>query len=114
MIGEAERAEYLAEIRKQVCNRCVERPPGGPPCAPLGKQCGIEMHPAQLIDAVHGVKSGSIEPYLRHNQKRICIHCDLLNSDSCPCPLHYLAVLIVESVEAVDRAWQECATGAAV
>ena len=63
-----ERGEYLAEIRKQVCSRCVERPPGGPPCAPLGKQCGVEMHlrtfslvgfglvPAQLVAAFLGLR----------------------------------------------------------
>jgi hypothetical protein len=103
MIADAELAEYLGEIRKQVCGRCVERPPGGPPCAPLGKHCGIEMHLPQLIDAIHSVQSGSIEPYLRRSQKRICIHCAPLNSDLCPCPMHYLAVLIVEAVEAVDQ-----------
>ena len=25
--------EYLQEIREQVCVHCIERPPGGPPCA---------------------------------------------------------------------------------
>src|SRR5262249_47776782 len=54
MLTKRELAEYLNEIRREVCSRCVERPPGGPPCAPLGKQCGIEMHLPELIDAVHG------------------------------------------------------------
>jgi hypothetical protein len=103
MITEAERGEYLVEIRKQVCSRCVERPPGGPPCAPRGKPCGIEMHLPQLLDAVRSVQSGSIEPYLRRNQKRVCLHRALLNSDVCPCPMHYLAALLVEAVEAVDE-----------
>jgi hypothetical protein len=31
MLSDAELNEYLNEIRQQVCSRCVERPPGGPP-----------------------------------------------------------------------------------
>jgi hypothetical protein len=103
MIPEAELAEYLDEIRKQVCSRCVERPPDGPPCLPLGKQCGIELHLPQLIEAIHEIKSGSIIPYLEKNQQRVCEHCDHLKDYSmCPCPLRYLAVLIVQAVETVD------------
>ena len=103
MLTELEIQEYLDEIRKQVCTRCVERPPGGPPCAPLGKECGIEMHLPQLIEAIHQVKSDSIAPYLAYNRRAICEHCALLDTDICPCPLHYLAVLIVEAVETVDE-----------
>lgn len=103
MCVEPEIQEYLDEIRKQVCSRCVERPPGGPPCAPLGKECGIEMHLPQLIESIREVKSRSIRPYLDHNHQIICQNCELLNTDVCPCPLHYLAVLIVEAVETVDE-----------
>ena len=103
MVSEAELSEYLDEIRKQVCSRCVERPPEGPPCAPLGKQCGVELHLPQLIEAIHEIKSGSIAPYLENNRQRVCEHCDHLNDFSkCPCPLKYLAVLIVQAVETVD------------
>ncbi len=103
MVAEPEIQEYLDEIRKQVCSRCVERPPGGPPCAPLGKECGIEMHLPQLIDAIHEVRSWSIRPYLEHNHEKICQSCRLLDTEVCPCPLHYLAVLTVEAVETVDE-----------
>ena len=64
MLAEAELQEYLDEIRKEVCSRCVERPAGGPPCEPLGKPCGVELHLEKLIDAVHDVHSGLIGPYL--------------------------------------------------
>jgi len=57
MVGEAKLNEYLTEIREQVCSRCVERPPGGPPCAPLGKVCGVELHLPKIIDAIHEVRS---------------------------------------------------------
>jgi hypothetical protein len=103
MIAEADLAEYLDEIRKQVCSRCVQRPSGGPPCAPLGTKCGVELHLPELIDAIHDVKSGSIVPYLEHNGKKICSCCEDLNTSTCPCPLRYLAVLIVEAVETVEE-----------
>ena len=33
MNAERDLEEYRAEIRLHVCTRCIERPPGGPPCA---------------------------------------------------------------------------------
>ena len=102
MIAVAEQQEYLDEIRNQVCSVCIERPPGGPPCAPLGKDCGIEMHLPQLIDSIHEVGSPSIGPYLEHNRRRVCEGCALLHSSACACPMDYLAVLLVQAVETVD------------
>jgi hypothetical protein len=102
MLAETDLDEYLSEIRQYVCSRCVERPPGGPPCAPLGKQCGIEMHLPKLIETIHEVQSPFIEPYLEHNRAHICQGCPRLHASDCPCPMDYLAVLLVEAVEAVD------------
>ena len=95
--------EYLDEIRKEVCSRCIERPPGGPPCAAQGKACGIELHLRELVDAIHDVRSDWIETYLMHNRERICENCPFLHSTICPCPMDYLAVPLVEAVESVDR-----------
>ena len=103
MLAEAELAEYLEEIRNEVCSRCVERPEGGPPCAPLGKECGVEMHLPQLVEAIHEVYSDHIGPYLDHNRCKICQHCTLLHGSNCPCPMDYLAVLLVQAVETVDE-----------
>ncbi|MCI0458265.1 MAG: hypothetical protein L0Z62_14975 [Gemmataceae bacterium] len=103
MIAEADVQEYLDAIREQVCARCVERPPGGPPCAPLGKNCGVEMHLPLLIESVRQVHSGLLQPYLEHNRHEICSHCAFLNSSICPCPMDYLAALVVEAVEDVDQ-----------
>jgi hypothetical protein len=110
MITTAEQVEYLNEIRKQVCSRCVERPPGGPPCAPLGKQCGIEMHLPELIDSIHEESGDWVETYLEHNRECICRKCPLLHSSTCPCPMDYLAVLLVQAVETVDRRRAEAET----
>ncbi len=107
MLAEADLAEYQKEIREQVCACCVERPPEGPPCAPLGKQCGVEMHLPALIDAVHEVQSASMGPYLDNNRRKICEHCPLLHSSDCPCPMDYLAVLVVQAIETVDERRKE-------
>jgi hypothetical protein len=107
MVAEPELGEYLDEIRRAVCSRCVERPPGGPPCAPLGKECGVELHLSEVIDAVHEVRSDSIVPYLLNNRHKICEHCALLHTSVCPCPMDYLAVLLVKAIEAVDRRREE-------
>jgi hypothetical protein len=103
MLAELDVAEYLQEIRDQVCSRCVERPPGGPPCEPLGKQCGVELHLPQLIESIHEVHSPAMGPYVEHNRAEICEHCALLHTSVCPCPMDYLSTLIVEAVERVDR-----------
>jgi hypothetical protein len=95
-------AEYRVEILKRVCSRCVERPPGGPPCAPLGKRCGLELHLPEFLDAIHAVDSPLIEPYLETIRKRVCSECSFRGSECCPCPMDYLLVLTVDAVEAVD------------
>lgn len=104
MLTAVELQEYLDEIRQDVCSRCVERPEGGPPCAPLGKPCGIELHLPQLIEAVHRVHSDWIGPYLEYNHQAICPHCPARgDSYNCPCPMESLIALIVPAVEAVDE-----------
>lgn len=99
--------EYLAEIRQEVCSRCIEKPPGGPPCAPLGKACGIELHLPGLIESIRQVHSPSIAPYLERNRSEICEKCAFLHSSICPCPMDYLSVLLVDAVEEVDKRHEE-------
>jgi hypothetical protein len=98
-----EMAEYLTEIREKVCSCCVERPLGGPPCEPLGKNCTIEQHLPRFVDAVHEVNSPLIQPYLDNIQRRVCVQCHSRGGDFCPCPLDYLLVLVVQAIETVDQ-----------
>lgn len=107
MYTEAEVQEYLDEIRERVCTRCVERPPGGPPCAPLGKMCGVELHLPLFLEAVHEVDSPLIEPYLDNIHRRVCSQCVRRGGEGCPCPLDYLLVLLVEAIETVDGRHQQ-------
>lgn len=99
----ARMAEYLAAIREEVCNRCVERPPGGPPCAPLGKRCGIELNLPLLVEAVHQVHSDEMGPYTGTFHDHVCTQCPNRPTDQCPCPLEYLLILAVQAIEAVDQ-----------
>jgi hypothetical protein len=95
--------DYLAEIRNFVCSRCIERPPGGPPCAPLGKRCGIELNLDRLVDAVHTVRSKAIDPYIVAFHDQACSQCIAQPTNQCLCPLHSLLLLAVEAIEAVDE-----------
>lgn len=110
MYTETELHEYLDEIRKQVCTRCIGRPPGGPPCAPLGVQCGVELHLPLFLEAIHEVDSPGMEPYVDSLRRRVCSQCVNQNVEGfCmaraerTCSLDYLLPLIVQAVETVDE-----------
>lgn len=64
--------EYMAEIRDQVCRGCIDRPPGGPPCAPRGKQCGIELHLTEIVELAHRTHSHAIDPYIEKFHSDVC------------------------------------------
>jgi hypothetical protein len=64
------------------------------------------MHLPEIIDSIHQVKSALIEPYLETNRERVCEGCAFLHRCICPCPMDYLAVLLVRAVEAVDERGQ--------
>ena len=55
-----------------------------------------------------------IEPYLENNRHKICETCALDHSSCCPCPMDYLAVLLVQAVETVDRRHAEAEQPAGV
>ncbi len=96
-------AEYMAEIREHVCSRCIERPPGGPPCEPLGKRCGVEVNLGELVQAVHHEHSNWMGPYIDRFHEDVCAHCVNRPTEQCPCALDYLLQLAVEAIEAVDE-----------
>ena len=106
MYTEEQLAEYLQEIRNDVCSRCIERPPAGPPCAPLGKRCGVELNLPLIIDAAHAKYSRSMEPYIANFHDMVCTHCPNRSTNQCPCPMDYLLLLAVQAIEAVDERHQ--------
>lgn len=107
MYSDEELAEYLQELRSQVCSQCIEKPPGGPPCAPLGKRCGVELDLPQLIDSVHRIRSGVMDPYIEAFHGDVCPQCANRTTKQCPCPLDCLLLLAVQAIEAVDQRRQQ-------
>src|SRR6266498_2324067 len=104
MCTTVELVEYADEIRKQVCSRCIERPAGGPPCAPLGKQCGVELHLPALLDSNHNVQdSEMLAPYLDHNRQGICENCVFLHSSIFSFPMDCLPASTVVAVPTLDQ-----------
>lgn len=103
MYTETQLAEYMAEIRAQVCSRCIERPAGAPPCLPQGKCCGIELHLPQIVDVAHRARGQSMEPYIDAFHGDVCTFCANKTSSQCPCPLDYLLLLAVQAIDAVDE-----------
>jgi hypothetical protein len=102
MVSQAMHEEYLAEIRAEVCSRCIERPPGGPPCLPRGKRCGVELHLPEIVQLARTSSSFCIDPYITHLHEDICAFCQNRVTNHCPCPLDYLLPLVIDAVEAVD------------
>jgi hypothetical protein len=96
--------EYRSALRADVCSHCIERWPNAPPCAPLGKGCGIELHLAELVEICRHTDSTLIDPYIDQLHDAICPTCTNRHSTNCPCPLSYLLQLAVEAIENVDAA----------
>ena len=94
--------EFRIELRAEVCSRCIERRPGAPPCAPLGKGCGIERHLPALVELCRTTDSALIDPYIEKLHESICADCEYKDKPACPCPLDYLLKLAVEAVETVE------------
>ena len=95
--------DYVTALRAEVCSRCIERQPGGPPCAPRGKPCGIEAHVPKLVEICRRTDSVLMDPYIEELHDRICADCQFKDTTNCPCPLDYLLQLAVEAIETVER-----------
>jgi hypothetical protein len=95
--------EHRDALRLEVCSRCIERRAGAPPCAPLGKGCGIERHLPALVELCRTTDSALIDPYIEKLHDTICSDCEYKDKPACPCPLDYLLQLAVETVEKVKR-----------
>jgi len=94
--------EYMQEMRVQVCAHCIEHAPGGPPCFPKGKRCGIELDLPQLVAAVHQVDSPTIDPYIDSFHDDVCTRCPNHDTNQCPCALEYMLTQAVQAIETVD------------
>jgi hypothetical protein len=103
MLTQAEHDEYLAELRSQVCSRCIQRGPDCPPCAPHNQPCGIEQHLPELVEICRTTDSIQMADYIDKLHELICTDCAYKDTAACPCPLDYLLQLAVQAVETVER-----------
>jgi hypothetical protein len=95
--------EYLAEVRKQVCGRCPERPPARAPFAPACWRCGIESQLPELIEAIHDADAELPEFGPAPAPRAVCARCSRLGGDTCPCPVASLATRVMQAVRTVDE-----------
>ncbi len=103
MYTQSELEEYRGELREQVCEHCIVRRNGAPPCDVQGVGCGVERHLERLIDICRSVDSMLIDPYLDRLRNEICANCAYRDRAECPCPLQYLLPMAVAAVETVEQ-----------
>lgn len=95
--------DYVREMREQLCDHCISRKPGTPPCEPSGVLCGVEQHLDRLVDIFRSVDSPLIDPYMDRLRDDVCADCAYQDQPICPCPLKYLLPLAVSAVETVEE-----------
>jgi hypothetical protein len=95
-------AEYLGEIREQVCGHCPERIPGRP-FGPRCRRCGVELQLPQLVESIHtaGDYLDEFDPTL--DREVTCSQCICLDGGNCPCPAGSLTGRLVRAVRNVDE-----------
>jgi hypothetical protein len=96
MQATAQRAEYLDEVRQQVCSLC---PDEGPWCW----HCGVELRLPELIDAIHhgDQELPELGPPAEGQMSCVGYHC--CPGSTGPCPVASLAARLVEVVKAADE-----------
>jgi hypothetical protein len=103
MLSRAQYAEYLTEIREQVCDHCPQRVPGQPPFRPQCRRCGIELQLPQLVNSICAAGDGLSERDPRPERHMVCAQCVCLDRGDCPCPASLVASLLVRAVQTVEE-----------
>ena len=91
MINQDRLDEYVAELRKEVCSRCNQPAPGGPPCTPLGRPCEFEMYLPEIVALAHSLELPAVEKQLEQFQEYACASCPRRSHEFCHCPSYYLS-----------------------
>jgi hypothetical protein len=103
MLSRALYAEYLAEVREQVCGHCPERMPGRSPFQPACRRCGVELQLPQLVESIRGADNELSEFDAAPDRQKVCAGCVCLNGGNCPCPAGMLTAPVVRAVRAVEE-----------
>jgi hypothetical protein len=99
MNSEAEIASCLEEIRQAVCQRCSDRPTGGPPCGPLGKRCAVELDLPLILQAIRDTDSPCMACPVENIRQHLCT----CGQPGCSCPRDYVLMRVVQAVRAIDE-----------
>ena len=103
MYSRAHYAEYLAEVREQVCEHCPQRVPDRPPFRPQCRRCGVELQLPQLVMSIceAGDELSEFDP--SPDRQKVCAQCVCLGRGDCPCPAGLVPALLVKAVKAVEE-----------
>src|SRR5437016_3039315 len=93
-------AEYLAEVREQVCDNCPERVPDRPPFGPRCRRCGVELQLPQLVESIHAVGDDLDELGPPPSRQVVCAQCVCLDGGNCPCPAGSQTTLLIRAIKA--------------
>jgi hypothetical protein len=107
MLSRAQYAEYLAEIREQVCDHCPQRVPGQPPFRPPCWQCGVELQFPQLVKSICEAGDALSELDPCPERQTVCAQCVCLGRCESPCPVGLLAARLVRAVRSVEERRQQ-------
>ncbi len=103
MYARAEYAEYLAEVREQVCAHCSQRAPGRPPFTRACRRCGIELQLPQMVESIHAAEERLPEFGPPPSRRLVCARCVCLEGGTCPCMAAARTDLLVKAVRIVDE-----------
>ena len=115
--------EYVKELRKEVCGRCDQTAPSGPPCTPLGWPFEIEIYLPESVALAHSPEPRPMYVQLAEFQEFVCEscarggqlshcpisflspncpRCPLTSSTGCRCAPYRLLPLAIKVIRAVD------------
>ena len=100
---------YLEAIRRRVCAVCLDGKDDRS-CGLTGRTCAIEEHLPQLVRALSGVSSGSMQDYETALRAEVCSRCDHQDErgvcrlrDRADCALDAYLSLVLDAVEEVNQ-----------
>jgi hypothetical protein len=99
----AQYAEYLAEVREQVCGHCPERPADRAVFVPACRHCGVELQLPRIVESIHDAGDTLAEFDPSPDRHLVCARCHCLDGGLCPCPAGGLATAVVRAVKSVDE-----------
>ena len=123
MISQDRMNEYVRKLRREVCGRCNQSAPGGPPCTPLGRPCEFELYLPEIVALEQSLKLQSFDNQFEAFQEYVCEfcprrshefrdpscylspncpRCPLGGSDHCHCPAYYLLPVAVMAIRSED------------